>query len=327
MTDFDRQSNESLTPAALLRLAADQELTAEQARRLEALAEADDGLSDAEARIEAERHLRAAVGRALGSEPAAPAGLHARVAAAMAAADLSEMTADVSSQTRQSNGSPSVPERMADQTRDRSFWSGTVARVGSLAAVLAVGVVATFVLFGPVGAPVDAVSSRTVSAQFVAREHGRCVIDIEPGTDKFRVDDVDSLPTFAQDVIGREVAIADLLAGGAENVAFVDAGPCGVPMGGRSMHVRFDVPLEAGDSTRVSLFVQQYTGEQELEAETTYEFDSAAGPGEPLKTPSIYTWLRDGLVYYLVIDRADACETIRTQMDAPATVKPLAGTV
>ncbi|MEM9165655.1 MAG: hypothetical protein AAGB48_01375 [Planctomycetota bacterium] len=317
MTDRTDHSTEStsLSLAALLRLAADGELSAEQERRLESMLEAAPDTAAA-ARIEAEQHLRAAIGRALGGEPAsAPAGLRDRVAAAMAAEPLGYESLP---------HDQDVPTRLAPATRDRSFWSGAaVTRLTAAAALVALGLIAGVLVLGPQGASDEAFASRSAAVQFVAREHGRCIVDLEPGAGKFQVTDTSMLPGFAQSVIGREVAVADLVAGGVENVAFIDAGPCGVPRGGRSMHLRFDVPLEPGLSTRVSLFVQEYTGGTELREDTTYELDPSAISETDLKSPTVYTWLKDGLVYYLVIDKAEACESIREQLAAPVTVRPL----
>lgn len=308
-------------------MGADGELTPDQERSLELHLETVP--ADA-ARIEAETKLREAVDRVASSGPATPAGLYDRVAAALADLKVAEFDPDL---VRPSASAPApttqdLPGRLAPLTRDRSFWTRVSPwNLTAAAAVLALGAVATVLLLSkPQSLPEQMVASRTAAVQFVAREHGRCFLDLAPGAEKFRLTSSAGLPEFAADVIGREVALADLLASGAENLRFIDAGPCGVPRGGRSMHLRFEMPI-AGEPepTAVSLFVQRYTGEQGLDEGTTYALDPAAGADLELKSPTVYTWLRDGLVYYLVIDDAKACSTARQEMAAPERIRPLAG--
>lgn len=309
-------AGEELSVAALLRAAADGEVTAEQERRLELLIESDPELGR---RFEAERELRSAVGRAFSDGPAAPAGLRERVASAMASADLTDaaMTDDAEA----------LPTRMAPMTRDRSFWAGPAARV--LAAAAALTLVATvFVVTRGTGTDLE-IGSRTRAVQFVATEHSRCVTDIAQGAGKFELTNVSEMPGVTGAVLGREISLADLLASDVQNVNFVDAGRCHVPGGGSSMHLRFEAPVGEIDQAtgeayveRFSLFVQQDQGRLGLEEGVSYELDPSGGEVD-LKSPSIFVWSRGGLVYYLVVDTPKACPKLRQKLEVPENSRPL----
>ncbi|MEL6499145.1 MAG: hypothetical protein AAF937_03290 [Planctomycetota bacterium] len=309
MSDDRNSINGDLPLAALIRLAADGEISAEQERRLETEVERDPGLAR---QIEAEQLLRSSLERAFSDGPAAPAGLRDRVASAMASVELSGQESD----------DADVPTQLAPITRDRSFWAGPAARV--LAAAAALLLVATVFVVSRGGVSNEPFSNRSRAVQFVASEHGRCVVDLAPGTGKFRVTDADEMPGLTGDVLGQEITLADLVVSGAENVSFIDAGRCGVPGGGRSMHMRFEVPSsESVEPERFSLFVQQNRGTMELAEGVTYELDPSSGGTIDLKSPSIYVWLREGLVYYLVVDNAKSCGPIRDRLAAPEDIEPL----
>ncbi|MEO0631780.1 MAG: hypothetical protein AAFY46_13810 [Planctomycetota bacterium] len=307
MSDDRHSITGDLPLAALVRLAADGEISAEQERRLEVELERD---SDLARRIEAEQLMRSSLERAFAEGPAAPAGLRDRVAAAMASVELDADDAD-------------VPTQMASMTRDRSFWAGPAARV--LAAAAALTLVATVFVVSRGGAGPDSpLGNRTRAVQFVASEHGRCVVDIAPGAGKFRVTNAGEMPGLTGDVLGQEITLADLVVNGAENVSFIDAGRCGVPGGGSSMHMRFEVPSgTGGEPHEFSLFVQQDQGTLELSEGVSYVLDPSNGGELELKSPVIYVWLRGGMVYYLVVDNPKACGMIRERLAAPAEIEPL----
>lgn len=314
MSDSNQHNpNADLPLAALIRLAADGEISAEQERRLEIEIERD---PDVARRVEAEERLRSSIARAFESGPATPAGLRDRVAAAMASADLGVAEMDEASQR------DDVPTRMASVTRDRSFWAGPAARVLAAAAALTLVATVFVVSRGPSADPT--LGSRTRAVQFVAGEHGRCVSDLAPGSGKFRVTNASEMPGLTGDVLGQEIKIADLVLNGVENVRFIDAGRCGVPGGGSSMHVRFEAPSGTGEGTaQFSLFVQQNSGSMELAEGITYELDPTNGGEIDLKSPSIFVWLRGELVYYLVVDCPKSCKPIREHLAAPESIESL----
>ncbi len=314
MSNTDRNgTNGDLPLAGLIRMAADGEISAEQERRLEVELDRD---PDVARRIEAEQRLRSSLGRAFADGPATPGGLRERIAAAMAQADLADST------PVDAEPGDDVPTRMAPITRDRSFWSGPAARVLAAAAALTLVATVLVVTRGSGGDPTT--GSRTRAVQFVATEHGRCVADIAIGADKFVVTDPDAMPGFTGGVLGAEITLADLVTSGVQNVSFVDAGECHVPGGGESLHLRFEAPTgEEGCVERFSLFVQNDTGRLGLTEGVSYELDPSGGGAIDLKSPAVYVWLREGLVYYLVVDNAKACRTIRDQLSAPEAVEPL----
>ncbi|MEO1583670.1 MAG: hypothetical protein AAFR96_03745 [Planctomycetota bacterium] len=332
MTDAGSGQNgfgaDDLSIGGLIRAAADGEITAEQERKLELLIESD---PDVARRIESDRQLRSAVGRALSSSASAPmtapAGLRERVAAAMATEKLVEEADE-----RQAAGGPAadqdVPSRMAPATRDRSFWAGPASRV--LAAAAALTLVATVFVVSRGSIDDSVVGSRTRAVQFVASEHGRCVADLAPGAGKFQVTAASEMPGVAGNVLGQEVTLASLIQSGVQNVSFVDAGRCHVPGGGGSMHLRFEAPIGPADAAtglpcveQFSLFVQEDRGRLGLDDGVTYELDPSDGGTVDVKSPTVYVWARGGLVYYLVVNNAAACGELRQQLSVPETVRDL----
>lgn len=151
----------------------------------------------------------------------------------------------------------------------------------------------------------------------MASEHGHCITDAVHAAEKLVVENPDELPAFTASVVGTEIAFADLAASGASDVRFVDAGECHVPGGGPSMHVRFQLPDIEGDS---SLFIQRDSGRMKLSEGITY---TLAPSGDAPNTPSVYIWLREGFVYYLVIPERAECEKLRKSLYLPAETRNL----
>lgn len=304
MNDSHSNPEQRLNLAALLRAAADDELTSPDERRLEAFLDEDPSLAS---RIESERLMRRAIGRALEREAgdAAPPGLRDRVARAMASADLG------------APGSVSVPEAMARSTRSPGFWQRTNFRVGLAAAIVLIGITLTFFNTGTPLGPNQALADRTAAASYVASEHGHCVTDIAHAARKLVLQNPDDLPTLAGGVVGTEIALADLVASGATDIRFIDAGECHVPGGGPSMHLRFTLPDIEGD---VSLFLQRDSGRMKLAEGYTY----LMVPGEDApKTPSVYIWLREGIIYFLVVPERAGCEQLRESLVLPTETRSL----
>ncbi|PHQ79218.1 MAG: hypothetical protein COB69_08395 [Phycisphaera sp.] len=307
MTDHTPTPEDRLNLAAMLRAAADDELCSFDERRLEAHLEEH---PEDVARIKAEQELRAAVGRVMGvdSGEGAPAGFRDRVASAMAAVELD--TADA----------PSVPEQMSQSTRAASYWAGSPSRYAAAAAVVLIAaVVVWFNITGPTGFD-QTIMDRTSAATFVAREHGNCITNAARAERKFTIENPEDLPAFAGEVVGMEVSLADLVVGGASNINFIDAGLCGVP-GGKSVHMRFSLPDYEND---ISLFMQRDTGRLGLDDGVTYELDTTE---DAPNSPNVYIWLREGLVYYLVIETQEGTETIHRSLAVPAEMRQLAGAV
>ncbi|HED53480.1 MAG TPA: hypothetical protein ENJ00_04690 [Phycisphaerales bacterium] len=309
MSEGTGHSDRRLNRAALLRAAADGELDSVQERHLEVLLEAEPG--DA-ARIECECLLREALGRVCSVDAGAPApeGLRERVLEAMRCEDLDEVSPMIGG----------VPEQMADRTRSVSFWAGAGRKAMlSVAALLLLS--ASLMWFSRSREAIQVLRDRTAAASFVATEHGNCINDLAHAREKFAIQDPAELPAFAGSVVGKEIALADLIASGASNINFLDAGRCSVPSGGPSMHLQFSLPEQGSDV--VSLFIQRDGGRLGLEEGVAYELDPGAGGSEPIKSPCVYLWLREGLVYYLVIEDTDDNEVLRQTLDVPAETRML----
>lgn len=312
MTDSPRSSEERLELGALLRAGADDELNAHDERRLEAHLETNPG--DV-ARLEAERELRNAVARTLSFDAGegASAGLRERIASAMAAVDVEE------------HADHSIPESLASETRSPEFWSGARGRLTMAAAAAFLLVASAAIVFNQIS-PINPFAEqtagprffaeRTAAASFVAREHTRCLTDDLRTQRKFTVENPELLPTFTGDVVGRELSLADLIAGGATEIEFVRGGRCGVPSGGPSMHLRFRLP-EYDDV--VSLFIQQDQERMGLAEGVTY----VVTPEAP-NSPSVYIWNREGLNYFLVIEKPEECDSVRKSLDCPTQMRDLA---
>jgi hypothetical protein len=305
MTDSRSSSEDRLNLAAMLRAAADDELGSHDERRLEAHLETN---PEDVARIKAEQELRAAVARTMSvdSGEAAPSDLRDRIASAMAAVEL------------ESEDESSVPEQLAQSTRSVSFWSGSGIRYAAAAAIVLVAAAVVFFNSTTTSGFDQTLSDRARAATFVSGEHNKCVTDLARAERKFTIENPEDLPAFAGDVVGMEVALADLVVSGASNIAFMDAGPCGV-LGRKSIHMRFSLPDYEED---VSLFIQRDDGQMDLVDGVTYELD--ASKDAPM-TPSVYIWLREGLVYYLVIENPEETEIIRRSLDLPSEVRQLTG--
>ena len=305
MTDSRSSSEDRLNLAAMLRAAADDELGSHDERRLEAHLETN---PEDVARIKAEQELRAAVARTMSvdsGEPA-PAGLRDRIASAMASVQLD------------TEDDLSVPEQMAQSTRSASFWSGSAIRYAAAAVVVLVAGAMVYLNSSTTPGFDQTLMDRTQAATFVSGEHNKCVTDLARAERKFIIDNPEHLPAFAGDIVGMEVALADLVVSGASNVQFMDAGPCGV-LGRKSIHMRFSLPDYEED---VSLFIQRDDGQMNLVDGVTYELD--ASKDAPM-SPSVYIWLREGLVYYLVIENPEETEIIRKSLDLPSETRQLTG--
>lgn len=303
MSDTPSNSERRLNLAALLRAAADDELCSADERRLEAYLEEDPSLAS---RIDCERQMRQAIARAFccDSGQPAPRSLCDCVAKAMNCCETNDRaTGD--------------PESLAHRTRSPGFWQRSQIRVGLAAAILLVGAVLVFFNNSTPLGPNQALADRTAAASYVANEHGNCVTDAVHATSKFILENPEQLPGFAANVVGTEIALADLVASGATDIRFVDAGECHVPGGGPSMHMRFALPDVEGD---VSLFIQRDSGRMKLTEGYTY----LMVPGEDApRTPSVYIWAREGLVYYLVMAERAGCDQLRKSLVLPTQTRSL----
>jgi len=91
-----------------------------------------------------------------------------------------------------------------------------------------------------------------------------------------------------------------------------------VPGEGASIHMMFreqGAPVQAAGDVQecglLSVFVQRDTGDIPLRDGVTYSIETAEGG------PLVVLWSRDGLVYYLITETAEAQELVMRAMEAP----------
>ncbi len=290
------QSQGPLSIAALLRCAADGELTTEQEAALCAHLDESPGCTQ---RIEFEQRLREACSECYSDEACCPDTLRSTVSQMCEHARDGELE----------------PGRLAPVTRTRSFWNSPLARGVAVAAVLVLMVTLAFQV-GQKAGPVDGSAPRLTLAsqatQFVSKEHLRCEVLADPDVArKFTATTPEQVPAAFEAVMGKALSIEDLIAR-AESVKFIDAGRCGVPGTGRSMHVRL-ATLSEGEPHSASLFVQEDAGDLDIEEGPSYHL--AGGKAQPGK-PCVFVWRGSGLVFWLVCDRTDA-QALRQAVGAP----------
>lgn len=296
--DRTPKPDSEMTIAALLRCAADGELTPEQEARLCAHLDESPGCSQ---RIEFEQKLREACCDCYSDDQACPDSLRSKVAGMCREAC--------------SEGTPAVVG--SSTTRERGFWAGSLFRGLAVAAVLILAVTLAFQV-GQRSAPGGAVQSEAQvqlaarATEFVTNEHLRC--DESRKSDlsyKFTTTKPEDLPAAFEQVMGKKLTLEDLVAH-AESIRFVDAGRCGVPGKGRSLHVRLSLPTEGGPHF-ASLFVQEDQGDLGLSEGKSYHL---AG-GNEMDKPCVFVWKNTGMIFWLVCERADA-SNVREAVGAPA---------
>lgn len=302
--DHHRGSLDYATLARLVRLAADGELSAEEAA---AYARAKADRPELEQREQAERQLRAAVGRCMSSDDAAcPRALRDRIEA---------LTTDI-----RTTGSdrpvlklnPTRADEPARPTERFTLWH----RVGALAAaiVIIVAVSTYFRQAGPAqpGGPgvvlADAPPTGVQLASFMNTEHSRCA-NHPTSIRKFTESDVEKVPEAFRDVLGNGFTTQDILFSDAN---FVAGGKCKVPGKGPSIHLMFETPNPQGETVEVSLYIQR-CGDKRFEEGKAYTIGAEAQDGS-----SIIGWRHDGLVYYLVTSSPESTLEYATKLKAPA---------
>ena len=262
--------------AALIRAAADGELTDAQASKLA------DFDGSARSRIAFEQGLRGAVASAMGGVET-PAGLRDRVlATARAASDEDRLAENL--------------ESRSVETRDRSFWNGQGRLVGAIAAVLMLAVGAFFVTqMAPsgFGGGADGTAYRTSLARFVTAEHER-TLDESSAHKKHVFTNVND----AVEKTGSDLGAAPSVPPCGGQTKFRGAAPCHLPGKGPSAHFQFAVEAGEGAEPRtVSLFVRKDGGELPIEEGRAYRVNTEACDVEGV---AIYVWRARGLMYTFV---------------------------
>ena len=287
--------------AALLRMAADGELDAQQEIRLRAHLEAH---PEDEQRIEFDRQLRCACRRACSPERCAPESLRDRIRACCCETD--EALAD------------GLAAR-AHQTRSPGFWAGRlVVRFGAVAALIAlVAVVAVMVgKINPApGTNPDGILRTSMAEQvasFVLSEHDRCANMPPKSSTKFTVREVKEVPAIYESLVGQSVPLESVFNAAEHGLTFVDAGECHLPPG-TALHIRFrtDNP-EAG---LVSLWIQPNDEKLNLLDDITYTC------GE--ECICVRFWQTEGVRYVLVTPNLDLAPPAGEALHCPTMSLPI----
>ncbi len=171
-------------------------------------------------------------------------------------------------------------------------------------------------------------SHRVALVSFVSSQHEECELHAGMIGMKLRIDSLDKAPAAFREVLGRTPDLGRLAASG---LKFKGAGPCAVPGRGTSVHMVFDVGGDAGAADAsvdgrtplVSIFIQQDTGELNIEPGRTYRLtpsgDTSASTtsGSAAGTPAdIFVWKADGFVYFLSSTYEPAMERARLALGA-----------
>ena len=284
--------------AALIRAAADGEISPADRERLEA------ELSEArvDERVAFERALRESVREHM-TGPAAPAGLRERITDAMAAATA--VAAVDENETMHSRSAGGVGD--ARLTRDRRWWaSPLVATLGRWGAVAAVLAIAATLIFNASRSTVTASpyspeeASQLVS--FIGRQHDACKDFNETWERKMKFQS----PEAAQAAAAEILQIAPdafhfrepLTRKGYE---FAGLGRCAVPGGDHSVHLIYKRP---SDGAAVSLFIQ-------TNART--KLPSSCCLVDKCQAPECAIWQDGPVRYYVFSEKVDAVAEV---MDA-----------
>ncbi len=306
-----QENGQPMNIAALLRAAADGELTECQCQALEAhCAQCD----DAECQIAFEKALRACCGRVM-STPCCPDALRAKIVA---------MTSDGAKAPLVAQDDEALARRIAEsnqRTRSRRFW----ARSPMMSAAAALLILTAGALVWQSASlanrntpthftPTQASYFSRVS-DFAIREHTRCCDDTIAQAKLVKLDINEATEYFSQ-AFGSQVVVPDIDQDSGQ-VKFFGGGDCHVPSTARSGHLRFDVTNPDGKRISLSLFVSPDPGLLPMEEGLIYALDSEACAAAGTR---LFAWVRDGIQYLFVSEAPDEmCAQVRGLMQAPTT--------
>jgi hypothetical protein len=294
----------TLSPAARVRAIADEEVAVPSS------------LTDAEAgQVAFERSLREHVARAMHEPSSAPPALHDRVASILAAG-----AASAGEDAAGKGDAASPPEIRTLGSSDRSFWSGGPRLWMSIAAAVLL-VASAGVLFNVVGLPEQPAGQQSLAEAtpiingvprsqlvgFMTREHDRCATLSPEVMRKLSITSLDGACAAATEYFGAPINAAELLA---NDYTFAGYGRCGVPGGGKSVHLVYK-PRNASLQP-ISLFIQEDRGGCRLEEGRTYVVACEESPSP------LFVWRREGLIFYLVSPQRMPAESTPTQLGAPS---------
>jgi hypothetical protein len=338
MRDDDHSTSDCPDPngdarsiGALIRAAADAELTDAQSAEFERLCAERDCTQD---RVRFEQTLRACCERVMRASPSCSETLRIKVRALAEQSRLEEAqaAAAVPSATG-ATGAPghteaSAPERMASVTRSPAFWRRSPAMVAAASVLLMVAGTLVWQAsslrtqpIAPAGWSTEQVSYRDRVSGFVTDEHLRCCRNDQASESKLIYRDLEAARSHYTQTFGvSQVSLATRPpAAGAVN--FWGGGDCLVPGAKASAHLRFDAVDPDGNPLRLSLFVLPDNRLLPLSEGATYSVSSDACDEAGV---SLFAWTSNGLLHLLVSEaKGDFCREIRQSFLAPARVTGL----
>lgn len=304
---------------ALIRAAADAELTPEQVARFERLCAERDCTQD---RVRFEQTLRDCCARVM-TTPRCSDALRAKVAAlaAQARAEDDAPASHPASASPQGSDQPSGPLAMAPATRTRAFWQRSPLLAAAATLLLSVAGVmiwqtARTTPVPPVpGMTMQQVAYRDRIAGFVAEEHQRACRSDPASEAKLVHRDIESARTHYAQAFGvTQVSLAQPQAD-AGQVRFWGGGDCHIPGTTRSAHLRYDAVNPDGEPLRLSVFIMPDNNRLPMQEGTTYRVNASSCDQAGV---ALYAWRRDGLLYLLVSEaKGEFCGQVRRALDAP----------
>lgn len=307
---------------ALIRAAADQELTPEQVAEFERLCAERNCTED---RVKFERTLRESCGRVMTGPPCCMEALRAKIVA-MAERTREPGTSDAGGGMGEVGavGEAEGAERLAPRTRKMDFWRRSPGMAAAAALLLVVAGTLVWQASrlptapAPAGMTQQQVSYRDRVAGYVSDEHSRCCrSDAAAQAKLVHRDPAAARDHYAQTFGAGSVAVeADAVQAG--QVSFWGGGDCQIPGSPKSAHVRFDAVSPEGEVIRLSLFVMPDTDRLPLKPGTTYRMNAAVCDDAGV---ALYAWCADGLTYLLVTEaKGEFCTMVRQALHAPAQV-------
>jgi len=310
---------DGMSVGALIRAAADGELTEAQIQTFEALCAERDCTKD---RVRFEQTLRDACGKAMGDKPGCPDALRNKVRAIAAAGGDVGMASEAAA----GSGTGSVVEAMGEQTRSVSFWRHSP---GILAAAAVLALFAGVLILQGISLPTGAVPTGWTTEQagyrdrvagFVAKEHTRCCDSEGVSEDKLVIRDPGEAQTYFAESLGVSDVDLGVNRAAVGAVRFWGGGDCHVPGAPASGHVRFDATAPDGTDIHLSLFVVPDRDQLPIQEGMTYRVTSKACAEAGV---NLFTWKRAGVVYLLVSEaQGGFCEVVRDLMHAPEGLEP-----
>ena len=288
-----------------LMMAADGELGPDEMARVESAASSDPSIAS---RLEHERRLLEAVGRALGADESVPDGLRTRIAGAMAAVRNEELEdappADV------------LTTPMGD-TRQRDFWT-KVPSVLAVAATLAL-VASVLIVSFSMGRPLYRDGQLgTYVVGYIQNEHLSCAAFGERFDRKFVARSLDAAREAADRHMGDAVnaLTMDPQTWSSVSLEFAGFGPCALPGVPKSGHIMLRHAEDPG--VVVSLFVAPDDGS------LAFASSNCCYVNEPESDDgSIVVWRLEGIVYFLYSPDEAALASARGLFGTPENERPL----